>query len=106
MITIACSCGKRLRPYLITGELYHEEVVTVTPEILYWHTTPPADDELSDRDSLWWDYWNGDLIYAASYATVEAWVSRPGPGGSAHDIYNGDGRVRFTAPPHSQAVEP
>lgn len=102
MQTFTCQCGKVLRPYLITGELYHETVVVVTPEILYWHRTPPPADEVNDRDSLWWDYYQGDLVYAASYATVEAWVSRPG--GSVHDMYNADGRKRYTAPAHTQEV--
>lgn len=105
-----CSCGASLHPYVIAGALYHEYIVALDTEANFVrHFAPPTPEtteglnEETRRD--WWELYQGDLIYAASFAWAEAWMGRGQPMRQPpHDIYNPDGTRRYTAPPHGAAT--
>lgn len=106
-ILFHCSCGAALHPYVICGPIYHEYIVALDTEanfVRYYAPPTTADtagltiDEYND----WMDLYHGDLVYAQSYARVEAWIA--GGGGHVHDIRNADGSPRWTASPHKEEV--
>ncbi len=95
-----CSCGAPLWGYILAGPLYEEYVTTATPENMDRLRTPPP--ETHEAYEVWWDiYRTGDLIFAASMATAQAWqTNNQQPLARRHDIRNKDGSLRYQAPAH------
>lgn len=99
-----CSCGALLWGYILAGPLYEEYVVSATPENVAALDNPPP--ETTDDYANWWDFYHtGDLLFAASIATAQAWQeNNQQPLARRHDIRNRDGSYRYQAPAHEREI--